>query len=414
MIAQSPPCAPRVGRLFATLYGLAYTGLWMALLPPIVEGLAMRVRDIAPASAADSLSLVVVAGALVALVGNPLFGLLSDRTASRHGMRRPWLIGGALGGFLGLAVVALATSIPQLLFGWCVTQLAYNAQLAALAAIFSDQIPPSQRGKVSGVVNLTVPVGLIGGTYLVQAMPYSALLMLLVPAAVALIFALALAGLLHDRQLGGARLPRFDWRALLGCLWINPLRFPDFAWTWSSRFLLFAGVAALMTYQEFYLIQQLHCPPGEVPRLIFLATLVQSSMVAVFGLVAGGWTDAVGRRKVFVSVTALVYALALLMIAFAPSYAVFLVGMAVTGMAQGAYLAVDLALVNDVLPERESHAARNLGIFNMAIVLPQLLMPAIAPAILSASGGSYAWLFAIAAILAALGAWTILPVRGVR
>ncbi|MFA6232008.1 MAG: hypothetical protein WC617_17840 [Rhodanobacter sp.] len=73
-----------------------------------------------------------------------------------------------------------------------------------------------------------------------------------------------------------------------------------------------------------------------------------------------------------------------------------------------------LALLNDVLPERETHAARNLGIFNIASVLPQLLMPAIAPGILAASGGSFTSLFVIAATLVALGAWAILPVRGVR
>ena len=102
------------------------------------------------------------------------------------------------------------------------------------------------------------------------------------------------------------------------------------------------------------------------------------------------------------------------MIAFATSYTWFLVGMAVTGMAQGVYLAADLALVTDVLPERETHAARNLGIFNIANVMPQSLMPAVAPGILAASGGSYTALFVVAAILVALGACAILPVRGVR
>jgi MFS family permease len=131
-------------------------------------------------------------------------------------------------------------------------------------------------------------------------------------------------------------------------------------------------------------------------------------------VLGGGLSDALGRRKVFVSGAALLYALALLAIAFAASYPWFLAAMALAGVAQGVYLAADLALVTDVLPERETHAARNLGIFNIASVLPQSLMPAIAPGILSASGGSYAVLFVVAAILVALGAWAILPVRGVR
>lgn len=414
MTTAVPPGARRVSWLFIALYGLAYMGLWMALLPPILEGLAMRVRVIAPAHATDSLSLVVGVGALVALFGNPFFGRQSDRTISRHGMRRPWLIAGALGGLAGLAIVAQATSVAQLLLGWCVTQFAFNAELAALAAILSDQIPVAQRGTVSGIVNLSLPVGMVGGTFLVQTLPDSSFVIFLVPAAIALVCALLLAGVLADLQLASVQREHFGWRVFLGSFWINPMRFPDFAWAWSSRFLLYAGVAVLLTYQEFYLIRQLHCSPADVPRWIFASTLVQASMVAVFSALVGGLSDAMGRRKVFVFGAALVYAAALLMVAFATSYPQFLVGMAILGMAQGTYLAADLALVNDVLPEHQTHAARNLGIFNMASVLPQLLMPAIAPGILALSGGSYTVLFTLAAVLVALGSWAILPVRGVR
>ncbi|KZC42223.1 MULTISPECIES: MFS transporter [Rhodanobacter] len=410
---EAPPVR-RAGWPFIAIYGMAYMGLWMALLPPILVGLAMRVSEITPAHATGSLSLVVGVGALIALFGNPFFGSLSDRTTSRFGMRRPWLIAGAAGGVVGLAVVAMAVSVPQLLLGWCITQLAYNAQLAALTAILADQIPASQRGMVSGIVGVSLPVGMVGGTYLVELLAYSALAIFLVPAVIALAGAFLLAWVLPDHHLAAMQRPRYGWREFLGSFWINPLRFPDFAWAWGSRFLLYAGVALLMTYQEFYLIHQLGCAPAAVPRWIFLSTLVQSGAVAVASVVGGGLSDARGRRKAFVCGTALIYALALLMIAFATSYTYFLVAMAITGIAQGGYLAADLALVTDVLPERETHAARNLGIFNIANVMPQSLMPAIAPGILLASGGSYTALFTMAAALVALGAWAILPVRGAR
>ncbi|HEX7338875.1 MAG TPA: MFS transporter [Rhodanobacteraceae bacterium] len=408
------PCTRRVGWSFIIIYGLAYAGLWMALLPPILEGLAMRVHAIAPVHAADSLSLVVGMGALLALFGNPFFGRLSDRTTSRFGRRRPWLIIGAAGGAMGLALTALATSIPLLLLGWCIAQLSFNAELAALAAVLSDQVPASQRGMVSGVVNVSLPLGMAGGTFLVQVFAPSMLAVFLVPAALALAGAIALVWVLPDRQRAVVPADRYGWRDFLGSFWINPCRFPDFAWVWSSRFLLFAGVAVLMTYQAYYLAHQFGYAPIELPRRIFWATLAQSGMLAVFGVLGGCCSDAMGRRKVFVSGTALLYALALLMIAFAGSYAWFVVGMAVTGMAQGIYLAVDLALVVDVLPDRETHAGRSLGVFNIANVLPQMLMPAIAPGILFAGGGSYAILFVVAAVLVVFGAWAVVPVKAVR
>jgi MFS family permease len=404
----------QVGWLFIAVYAMAYTGLWMALLPPILTGLTMRVRELAPNHATGSLSLVVGVGALMALLGNPFFGRLSDRTTSRFGMRRPWLIAGALGGIGGLALIATAASVPQLLLGWCVTQLAYNAELAALAAIFADRVPAAQRGTVSGIVGISLPLGMIGGTFLMQALADSTFAMFLVPAAFALVSALILVRVLPDQRLDAAQRPRYGWREFFGSYWINPLRFPDFAWAWSSRFMLYAGIAVLMTYQGLYLIHQLGCPPAEVPHRIFLATLVQFSAVAIFSALGGGLSDAVGRRKAFVSGAALLYALALLMVAFAASYTWFLASMAIAGIAHGVYLAADLALVTDVLPQRETHAAGNLGIFNIANVMPQSLMPAIAPGILLLSSGSYTALFVVAAILVTLSAWAILQVRGVR
>jgi MFS family permease len=86
--------------------------------------------------------------------------------------------------------------------------------------------------------------------------------------------------------------------------------------------------------------------------------------------------------------------------------------MAVGGLGFGLYMAVDLALVADVLPD--SDTAKDLGVLNIAGALPFSLAPAIAPAILSISDGSYGVLYAVAGVSALLGAVAILPVRGVR
>jgi len=58
--------------------------------------------------APKSLAVVTGIGALLAMVGNPFFGRLSDRTSSRLGMRRPWMVTGLVGGSAGILMVALA------------------------------------------------------------------------------------------------------------------------------------------------------------------------------------------------------------------------------------------------------------------------------------------------------------------
>jgi MFS family permease len=151
-----------------------------------------------------------------------------------------------------------------------------------------------------------------------------------------------------------------------------------------------------------------------VPRLIFLGTLVQAPLVVLASLVAGKLSDRTGRRKVFAISSAFVFSVGLLMQAAADNLGQFFAGLAIAGIGTGAYLAVALALAVDVLPADESAAAKNLGVFNIATTMPQMLLPAIAPGILAVSGGSYAWLFAFCGLLAAAGALCIRPVRGVR
>src|SRR5262245_13335811 len=90
---------------FIAIYAAAYAGTWLAVLTPIMVTLALRARELEPTRSEFGLSLVLGVGALFALVVNPLVGWLSDRTTSSWGMRRPWLIGGALGGVLSLWVV---------------------------------------------------------------------------------------------------------------------------------------------------------------------------------------------------------------------------------------------------------------------------------------------------------------------
>jgi MFS family permease len=170
--------------------------------------------------------------------------------------------------------------------------------------------------------------------------------------------------------------------------------------------------AFLVTYQAYYLLDKIGTARAEVPQQIFLGTLAQSAVIVAASLIGGKVSDRTGRRKIFVFTASIVYGLALFLIAVASDFSGFLVGMAISGLGFGVYLAVDLALVVDVLPGRRS-AAKDLGVFNIAGALPFSIAPAIAPAILAA-GGSYGVLYMVAGLCAIIGAAAILPVRRVR
>jgi MFS family permease len=171
--------------------------------------------------------------------------------------------------------------------------------------------------------------------------------------------------------------------------------------------------AFLATYQAYYLLHKLGTAKGDVPQQIFLGTLIQSAALVAASLLGGKVSDRTGRRKIFVLAASVVYGLALFVVAIATSFSGFLVGMAIGGLGFGVYTAVDLALVVDVLPDRH-HAAKDLGVFNIAGALPFAIAPAIAPAILAIGHGSYSVLYMVAGCCAIVGAVAILPVRRVR
>jgi MFS family permease len=167
---------------------------------PVLITIALKIRQLTPHEAAANHSLVLSIGAFFALASNPFFGRLSDRTRSRFGMRRPWLIGGVLGGALALLIVARAETITTVLLGWCLAQLSFNAVLAAMVAVLPDQVPPEQRGTVAGVLGTCMPLGQLAGTFVVQAVSESTLAMFMVPALIGTAAILLLAATLRDRR----------------------------------------------------------------------------------------------------------------------------------------------------------------------------------------------------------------------
>jgi MFS family permease len=404
----------RVGWGFIALYTLAFISTSLLFLAPLLVTLALKVNSlVGTEKAPNSLSLVAGVAALLAMFANPFFGKLSDRTSSPAGMRRPWMIIGLLVGSLGVLIVASAPNVAVVLLGWCIAQVFFNALLASLVAVLPDQIPSTQRGSVAGILGVCVPVASVAGTFFVKLFTGNQLAMFMVPCAIGGFFVLLFAARLHDRRLTKSDVPSWTLREFLSTFYVDPRKAPDFSWAFASRFLFVLAYAFLATYQAYYLLDKIGSSEDDVPGQVFLGTLVQSTVIVAASLVGGRLSDRSGRRKVFVLAASTVYGLAMFMIALASSFNGFLVGMAIGGLGFGVYVAVDLALAVDVLPD-ETSAAKDLGVFNIAGALPFSVAPAIAPAILAIGNGSYSVLYAVAGVSAILGAAAIVPVKGVR
>jgi len=398
-----------------TLVGLpiALFALFLALLPPVIVAMALKVNEVTSTAdeAAAALGLILGLGALAAMVINPLVGRLSDRTGGRFGMRRPWIIGGVVLGYLALVIVATSTSVPMLVLGWMLAQIGFNSALAALMAIMPDQVPSRRRGLVAGAIGMSQYVALVAGTFIVQLFTMTAQ-QVLVPATIGVAIVIVFTLVFKDRVLEHKPSDSIGVLSLLGSFVFNPRKNPDLAWAWLTRFLMYGAQATASTYLTFFLINDLGMPQAEAATGVFVATLANAVGVLSTTFIAGYLSDKLGRRKMFVFIAGIVAIIGLVVIALAPTLAVVIIGQFIIGAGMGAFAAVDLALIADVLPTDEDNG-KDLGVVNIAQALPQSLVPVAAPGVIALTGG-YAGLFITGAVVGLLGALSITRVRGVK
>ncbi|MFI0776868.1 MFS transporter [Streptomyces sp. NPDC021212] len=404
-----------VNGVFIALFILAYIGLWIALCTPASVTLSLRVADLDPAGKSDSLSTIAGAGAFCALVANPVFGRLSDLSTSRWGRRRPYILGGMVLGFGALLVMGTAPNLFVLGLGWCLAQVLFNAALAAATALLPERVTDRYRGRVSGLMGTTTQIGIVSGTFLVQFTGTDNLWMFLAPGLLGLAMTLVFVCYLKELPRSRAELPRLRWADIPSSMWINPVRHRDFARAWCGRFLTWTGVSFLTTYKAYFLMDRLGYTAEDATPILFWSMLLLATTTTLSSYTAGWLSDRLHRRKVFVAAASVVFACAMVVVALAQSTEMFLVGVGLSGLGQGMYMGVDYALVASVLPNKETEAAKGMGVFNLSSTIPQTIAPILAPVFLALGGdGNYAALYAAAAAFSIAGAFAIRLVRGAR
>lgn len=393
-------------------------GIYLALLTPVLVSMAFKVQHITatPEEATGNLGLILGVGALFALIANPLAGRLSDRTTSRWGMRRPWVLGGALVGLGAFVLIGVATSVWVVLVAWCLVQAAMNAALAAANATLPDQVPTAGRGKVSGIVGITTPLGILAGSFLVNFISDD-FARFVVPAVIAAMLALLFVLVLKDRHLERKPAQRFTIGQFFGSFVFNPAKHPDFGWTWLTKFLVMFGYAGIATFLPFYLTEKFALDEQAAISTILLTNVVSMAAMMISSPLGGFLSDRIGKRRPFVAVAGLVMVVGLVLLAFAPDVTTVIVAQGIIGFGAGSFFSVDLALATQVLPNPDD-TAKDLGVLNIANALPQSIAPAIAPAIIAFGAttalGGYTTYYLFGALVALAGAVLVYRIKGVK
>ena len=398
--------------------GLVFAQLifFIALLGPAIIGIGVKVQQIVPDDQKTSaLGTVAGFGALFAVVGNVLFGRFSDRTTSRFGRRRPWIVGGTIVMTIAFVVMALGQSVAVVTAGWCLAQLGANATLAPFVATIADQVPKFQRGSVSALLGIAQNIGILGGTYVAQIFQDQMVLLFVGPSVLAIGAMLLFAFILPDQRLT-VRPPRMNAREWVTTFWLDPRRYPDFALAWWSRFLITLATFMFTTFRLYYLQDELGLSESDAPAAVTIGVLIYTIALVASGWIAGKISDRTGRRKFLVAGSTLLFGVGIVALAYVDTVAGFYWVEALMGVAYGIYVGVDLALVVDVLPNPDD-SGKDLGVFNMANALPQTVAPLIGAALLavsSANNQNYDLLLYTAGVAALIGALVVLPIKKVR
>lgn len=405
---------------------VASVGLWAGFFGPIQVLLAQQSEALSPDHKEGVLALVSGLGALSSLVCNPLAGALSDRTTSRWGRRLPWLVGGAAGGALALVVLAVAPNVVVMALGWIGVQAALNAMFAAVTAMVPDQVPVARRGRIGGLVAVAQTLGVVAGTGIAAATGSIAAGYLAI-AAFLLLLAAPFALQSRDLPLPAELRPAFAWRPFLRSFWISPRAYPDFGWAWLTRFLVSLGNSLGLLYLLFFLQDVIGYGSDEADDRVFLLTAIYAGTLVVTTVVLGAWSDRLGRRKVFVIWSGAFAGTAGALLGIGQSWPTAVAAAAVMGCSFGTYLAVDFALITEVLPAAIDRG-KDLGVINIASSLPQVVAPVLAGLLLlvvRALGGTvetdgdgfsvgYFCIYFLAFLVSLLGSVFVTRIRGVR
>ncbi len=408
--ATAEPTRP-VARIWVLWLSLISIGVWSGFFGPIQVLLAQQAEALNPAHKEATLSLVTGVGAAVSTLLNPLWGAFSDRTVLRIGRRLPWVLGGLVGAVIAMAVLSRAGTVLEMVLGWALAQASLNAMLAAITATVPDQVPHRQRGTVGGFLAIAQTVGVVAGSGIAAATGSIAVGYLATAGALVV---LSLPYCLDSRDLAldpAAREP-FDLGRFVRSFWISPRRHPDFAWAWGTRFLMNLGNALLILYLLYYLKDAVQLTDKEAERGVFVLTGVYGLCTVLTAAAGGWWSDRLGRRKVFVIVSGLVAAGALLLLAFVTTWAAAFAGAVLLGIGFGIYTAVDFAMITEVLPSAADRA-KDLGVINIANALPQVLAPVVAAAVLGLDLG-YSTLYVLAAFFSVLGSVLVVNIKSLR
>jgi MFS family permease len=379
--------ADRALSRFCWLFPLANAGAFVAFLPLLTLIVPLRAMEIAAPGKIALLSETLIFGVMTATVANIAAGAASDWTRARWGTRLPWIWLGLAGSWIGYGAILSADSAMALIVAVVAFQACFNIMFGPMTALFADKVPDRLKARVSAFANLALPAGSLATALI--GLPG------LTGNGQRILVLMGLTAMLTLPLLIGwpRRLPDVPEEPPVSSATVQP-GWAIFWSLWLAKFLVQLSGTVLPSYFLFYLEDGLTGDESGAPIEFAIAVIMATGVTAVVAVLAARWSDRSGRRKPFLLGAVAIMAAGLAALMMRLGWPTALIGYTLFCAGLGTFLAIDVALVAQILPNPRRRG-RDLGVMNAANTLPAIVGPLIALAVLGESGERFPALFAV-------------------
>ena len=398
-----------VRMIWLNIFGFGIVYYWSALTSIL---LPQKLMEFVPESGkGTALGLLTGVGSLILIFIEPVAGVLSDRSGSRFGKRRPFISAGAIGMSVFLLTMSLAPTYGSMIVAFVFLKIFWGFAEGSYPALLPDVVPESQRGQASGYLGMLQLLGAVAGVFvsakvLAHAQDWHRSLPVapLTGAALATITVVLICTLvlcLAVREVPQGLPPRTERNFLAEAFEVRPLlRHRAFLWLTLSRMFWYFGFNTLFAFLLYYVKDVLHRVDYADATGNLVSVVYAMALPTV--VLAGIWSDRVGRRKPFIYLSSIVMVVAAVGFILMKSYAEAIGAMALWGLGGGIFTSLSWAMATESFPEAGSNA-RYLAIWiSISQGLPWLIAPPIGGVLLDRYGFASVFVFVIVSFIIGL------------